>query len=57
MGKLCFHPALMEPRDLPSFDAVDLPTKQAQIKLQQTKEDLRPFLTILGTSQRAIGAV
>jgi hypothetical protein len=31
----------------------DLPTKQAQIKREKTKEDLRPFLTISGTSQRA----
>jgi hypothetical protein len=31
----------------------DLPTKEAQIRREKTKEDLRPFLTILGTSQRA----
>jgi hypothetical protein len=30
-----------------------LPDKQAHIKREKTKEDLRPFLTILGTSQRA----
>jgi hypothetical protein len=28
-------------------------TIQAQIRRKKTKEDLRPFLTILGTSQRA----
>jgi hypothetical protein len=28
-------------------------TKEAQIKREKTKEDLRPFLTISGTSQRA----
>jgi hypothetical protein len=30
----------------------DLSIKQAQIRREKTKEDLIPFLTILGTSQR-----
>jgi hypothetical protein len=30
-----------------------LPKKRAHIKREKTKEELRPFLTILGTSQRA----
>ena len=53
MEKLYFLQDLLEPRDLPSFNGQDLPTKQAQIKREKTKEDLTPFLTILGTSQRA----
>jgi hypothetical protein len=39
MGKLYFHRALMEPRDLPSFNGQDSPTKQAQIKREKTKEE------------------
>ena len=31
----------------------DLPTKEAQIRREKTKEDSRPFLTISETSQRA----
>jgi len=31
-----------------------LPKKQAHIKREKTKEELKPFLTILGTSQRGL---
>jgi hypothetical protein len=30
------------------------PTKQAKIKREKTKEECKPFLTISGTSERAI---
>jgi hypothetical protein len=53
MGKLCFLQDLLEPSGLRSFHGRDLPTKEAQKQAQKTKEDLRPFLTILGTNQRA----
>jgi hypothetical protein len=54
MEELCFHPDLMELHDLPSFNSVKIcPPKKAQIRREKTKEDLRPFLTVSGTSQRA----
>jgi hypothetical protein len=46
---------LKETSDLPSFNTEDSPIKQAHIRREKTKEDLKPFLTILGTNQRAIG--
>jgi hypothetical protein len=56
MEELCFHRALMEVHDLPSFNSEDLLTKEAQIRREKTKEDLGPFLTIFGTNQRALAA-
>jgi len=53
MEKVCFLQDLLEPHDLRSFNGRDLPAKEAQIRREKMKEDLRLFLTILGTSQRA----
>jgi hypothetical protein len=46
MGKPCFLQDLLESNDLGSFNGRDSPIKQAWIKHEETKEDLRPFLTI-----------
>jgi hypothetical protein len=32
----------------------DSPKKQARIKREKTKEEKKPFLTVLGTRQRAV---
>jgi hypothetical protein len=53
MGKPCFLQDLLEPSGLRSFNGRDLLAKQAQTKREKTKEEYEPFLTILGTSQRA----
>jgi len=53
MGKLEIFRDLLDPVIHIFQHGQDLPIKQARIKREKTKEEYKPFLTILGTSQRA----